>query len=662
MPSACEEGSFGCSGSHVLAELNLLGQFRLRLSGGPDIDLPSHKDRALLAILAAQPGMPQSRDKLAGLLWSDRGDSQARDSLKHALMHIRQSLVSLVPEPIVADRQSITLVPAAFSIDVSRFEELLRDGTPEALEAAAAIYAGDLLDGIAIRNGPFEDWLLAERQRLRRLAEEALTKLLSPTLPARTREQAAVRLLALDPLRDAPCRALMQIHADRGETAQALKLYEALRERLHAELGVKPEGETAKLYETIRRQSDAPLPLPSQPLSAGRPSIAVLPFENLGGDPEQRYFSDGITEDIITELSRNHGLLVIARNSSFQYRDQASDVKRIGRELGAHYVVEGSIRRMGPRIRIAVQLVDVAGGAHLWAERFDRDLEALFDIQDEVVRAIVATISGEVEAAGIEKVRRKRTDSLAAYDCFLRGLEHFNRAGSEDTVPARDFFARAAEIDPSFARAHALLAWALVESFWGKLYSDREGAIENLGMALQAAQRAVTLDSNDSLCHFSLGFVHYARKSLDLAAHHFDLATRLNPNDASGISGRAMLEVFAGTAEEALRSVAQARALNPRQPNYYYDLGGIALYQLRRYEEAIRAFECATARQPYIHRYLAAAYAQAGRPAEARASADRSLALQPQFSLRVWSEWEPYARPADLEHMREGMRKAGLPE
>ena len=646
----------------MLAELNLLGQFRLRLSGGPDIDLPSHKDRALLAILASQPGLPCSRDKLAGLLWSDRGDAQARDSLKHALMHVRQSLAQVAPEPIVADRQSITLVPKAFTVDVSKFEALLREGTPEALEQAVGIYGGDLLDGIAIRNGAFEDWLLTERQRLRRLAEDALTRLLSPTLPARTREQAAIRLLALDPLRDAACRTLMQIHADRGETAQALKLYEALRDRLHAELGVKPESETAKLYEAIRCQPGTPLPPQPAPSPASRPSIAVLPFENLSGDPEQRYFSDGITEDIITELSRNHGLLVIARNSSFQYRDQGSDVKRIGQELGANYVVEGSIRRMGTRVRIAVQLIDATSGAHLWAERFDRDLEALFDIQDEVVRAIVATISGQIEAAGIEKARHKRTDSLAAYDCFLRGLEHFNRAGSEDTIPAHDFFARAIEIDADFARAHALLAWALVEIFWTKLWSDDQGAQECLTMALQAAQRAVTLDGNDSACHWSLGFVHYARKSLDLAVHHVDLAKRLNPNDTESIWHCAVMELFTGKPEQALRSIAEAQVLNPRQPNLYYDLEGIALYQLRRYEEAITAFECATARKPYVYRYLAAAYAQAGRLAEARAAADRSLALQPKFSLRVWAEWEAYERPGDLAHMREGMRKAGLPE
>jgi adenylate cyclase len=470
-------------------------------------------------------------------------------------------------------------------------------------------------------------------------------------------------LLALDPLRDAPCRTLMQIHADRGETAQALKLYEAFRDRLHAELGVKPESETANLYEAIRRHRDTPSQMQSEPVSSNRPSIAVLPFENLSGDPEQRYFSDGITEDIITELSRNHGLFVIARNSSFQYRDQASDVKRIGRELGTHYVVEGSIRRMGPRIRIAVQLIDASSGSHLWAERYDRDLQDIFEIQDQVTAAIVGAIVGQVEAAGIDKVRHKRTDNFVAYDYFLRGLEHFNRSGSDDTLPAHDMFARAIEIDPNFARAHAFLAWAQLEILWSEVWTlEPRDAARRLEEALVTAQRAVTLDGNDALCHWSLAYVHLARKAFDLAADHLDLAITLNPSDAESLSHRAILEMFTGRPEQALQSIRQARALNPVRPNYYWGAEGIALYHLRRYGEAAKLFERSTAKRPYFYRYLAAAYAQMGRSTEAKAAAEKSRALQPKFTLSVWSEWEPYQFQADLEHMREGMRKAGLPE
>ncbi len=385
----------------AVMQLTLLGGFELRLASGQVVDLPGLKDRALLAILALPPGATHSRDKLASLLWSDRGDQQARDSLKHALTRLRQCLQDASPPPIVADRQSVRFDAAGVTVDVAAFERLLGDGTPQALEQAAALYRGDLLDGLGLRDAAFEDWLLVERQRLRHRAEEALTALLSQSLAAGARDSAAAaarRLLSLDPLREAACRALMQIHAERAEAAQALKVYETLRERLHRELGVKPEPETARLYESIRQRRAAPappaaatppaqtedeprpaavaLPLPS------KPSIAVLAFENLSGDPEQEYFADGMVEEIITALSRLRWLFVIARNSSFTYKGRAVDVKQIGRELGVRYVLEGSVRRAGNRVRIAGQLIDTSTGATLWADRFDGELRDIFDLQD----------------------------------------------------------------------------------------------------------------------------------------------------------------------------------------------------------------------------------------------------------------------------------------
>src|SRR5262245_30711499 len=370
----------------AVVKLTLFGGFELRLAGGQVVDLPGQKDRALLAVLALPPGATHARDKLAGLLWSDRGDQQARDSLKHALNKLRQCFQSAMPPPIVADRQSVRLDPAAVTIDVAAFERLLRDGTPEALEQATALYRGDLLDGIGIRDPAFEDWLLVERQRLRQLAEDALSKVMAQSMANGARERAAAaarRLLALDPLREAACRALMQIHAERPETARALKLYETLRDRLHRELGVKPEPETTRLYEAIRERrpastppstastpaatddrpppASAALPLPS------KPSIAVLPFQNLSGDPEQEYFADGIVEEIITALSRLRWLFVIARNSSFAYKERAVDAKQIGRELGVRYILEGSVRKAANRVRITGQLIDASTGVHLWA-------------------------------------------------------------------------------------------------------------------------------------------------------------------------------------------------------------------------------------------------------------------------------------------------------
>jgi TolB-like protein len=426
------------------AELTLFGGFEVKLAGGQAVELPGQKDRALLAVLALPPGAMHSRDKLASLLWSDRGDQQARDSLKHSLTRLRQCLQAVAPSPIVADRQSVRLDAAAVTIDVATFERLLSDGTPNALEQAAALYRGDLLDGIGMRDPAFEDWLLVERQRLRHRVEEALTNLLAQSLAAGARDRAAAaarRLLSLDPLREAACRALMQIHAERAEAAQALKVYETLCDRLHRELGVKPEPETVKLYESIRHRRAAPappatgsspaptegepkpaageLPLPS------KPSIAVLAFENLSGDPEQEYFADGMVDDIITALSRMRWLFVIARNSSFTYKRRAVDVKQIGRELGVRYILEGSVRKAANRVRITGQLVDAATGAHLWADRFDGALEDIFDLQDQVAASVVGAIAPKLEQAEIERAKRTPTESLDAYDHFLRGMAAF---------------------------------------------------------------------------------------------------------------------------------------------------------------------------------------------------------------------------------------------
>jgi DNA-binding SARP family transcriptional activator len=282
------------------------------------------------------PGQRHSRDKLAGLLWSDRGDKQARDSLKSAISRLKDAFGSLQPPPIVSERECVSLDREKVVVDVAAFERLIGEGTPESIAQAITVYRGDLLDGLDVRDPAFEEWLLLERQRLRVLARDALGVLLDRHLAIGAHDSAASvahRLLALDPLREAAHRALMQIYAEQGQTALALKQYQFCRDTLQRELGVKPEPETDKLYRSIQERraairptvgeskvmlSDTKAPPGASPrpeseaAASVKPAIAVLPFENLSGDPEQRYFSDGITEDIITELSRNHGLFVIA--------------------------------------------------------------------------------------------------------------------------------------------------------------------------------------------------------------------------------------------------------------------------------------------------------------------------------------------------------------
>ena len=297
-------GTPHAGGLVAVAHLTLFGQFELRAINGRLLDLSGQKDRALLAMLALSRGTALSRDRLTGLLWGDRADVQARDSLKHAVKHIRQALSDVAGEVredlIIADRNEVRLTPHCISVDVIAFEDLVKKGTPESLERASRLSRGEFLDGIAVRDSGFEAWLLAERRRLRRLQEQALTRnFMTPALDMEVREWAAAALLELDPTREAAARVLMQIHVERGESAQALRLFEVLRERLQVDLGAKPEKETLDTYEGIRsgklRATGAhPMPLANASTQAahipdvlGKPSIAVLPFENMSGDPEQ---------------------------------------------------------------------------------------------------------------------------------------------------------------------------------------------------------------------------------------------------------------------------------------------------------------------------------------------------------------------------------------
>ena len=648
----------------AVAELKLLGVFELRLSDGQAVDLPGQKDRALLAILALARGAPQSRDKLAGLLWSDRGDPQARDSLKHALTRVRQSLGEALSDALITDRQTIRLDPARVAVDAVHFEQLARAGTPEALERASALAAGDLLDGISIRDAGFEEWLRAERQRLRRLQEDALNGLLAPGLPIETRERAARRLIALDPLREAATRALMQVHLERGETAQAMKLFETLKDRLHAELGVKPEPETMRLQEALRQGRPTPaVASPADP--SGKPSIAVLPFQNLSGDPEQEYFADGMVEEIITALSRLRWLFVIARNSSFTYRNRAMDVRQIGRELGVRYILEGSVRKAANRVRITGQLLDVSTGAHLWAERFDGTLEEVFDLQDQVATKVVGAIAPKLEQAEIERAKRKPTESLDAYDHFLRGLACVYRWSKRDSDEALQHFSRSIALDPDYASAYGMAA---------RCYSARKvsGWVDDIAHetaeAARLARKVAQIGRDDAVALYTGGMaLAYCVGDLDDGAAMIERALTLNPNAAWAWLFSGWTKVWQGEPERALECIARAAALSPQDPQFFNMRTGTAWAHLLagRYDEAQKSAQLALAEQPdYVNALyvLAASNALAGQLAPAREAMTRLQKFDPGARIALLLQRYPFRRPEDLANVSEGLRRAGMSE
>jgi adenylate cyclase len=395
----------------------------------------------------------------------------------------------------------------------------------------------------------------------------------------------------------------------------------------------------------------APTPKPM----ASKPSIAILPFNNMSGDPSQSYFSDGITEDIITELSRFRSLLVIARNSSFQYRDKAVDIRRAARELGAQYVVEGSVRAHDSRVRITAQLIDANSGNHIWSERYDRHMQDLFAVQDEVARKIVATVTGRVENVEIEGAVHRRTENLTAYDLLLRGIELVRGNSSAENKSARELFERAVELDPRFALAHAYLAMSLLVE-----HRYDSAPIEIIERAIGEALTAVKLDSSESRCHQFLAQAYRFHGDYDLSVNHFERARSLNPNDANGLALMGSTLAVAGRPDEAADLIRQAMTLNPFHPPWYWNQLAIALYAARRYEEAIDADRQASGQTQfwYLAR-IAACLAQLERMDESRGYVAEVLRRKPDF--RLSGIRLRYRDPADAEHVLEGMRKAGLP-
>ncbi len=389
-------------------------------------------------------------------------------------------------------------------------------------------------------------------------------------------------------------------------------------------------------------------------VTADKPSIAILPFVNMSGDPGQTYFSDGVTEDIITELSRFPSLFVVARNSSFQYRDKAVDVRRIALELGVRYLVEGSVRKAANRVRITAQLIDAANGSHLWSERYDRSIDGLFEVQDEVTRTIVATLVGRVEAAEMKGVRQRPTDNLHAYEALLRGIEHLRGQGDDDNRRARELFESAVALDPRYGLAHAYVAMALLVEH---RYDNAPDFIKQ--RALDSALAGVRLDPNEARCHQFLAQAYRFRGEFDLAVSHMERSAALNPNDANGIAQKGSILGVVGRAEEGIVLIREAMRLNPFHPDWYWSAMAIAAYAAGRYEEALEANR---RRPPQYWEFarVAACLAQLGRIDEARRCAADVLRLKPDFHLAA--ERLSYKNPADAEHVHEGMRKAGLPE
>jgi adenylate cyclase len=389
-----------------------------------------------------------------------------------------------------------------------------------------------------------------------------------------------------------------------------------------------------------------------------KPSIAVLPFNNMSGDPEQEFFADGITEDIITELSRFRELFVISRNSSFKFKGSAVNVSQFARELGVQYVVEGSVRKAGRRVRITVQLIDAETDRHLWAERYDRDLEDIFAIQDEVTTSIVATLPGRVEAAARDRAARLTTDNMAAYECVLTGKVLHHRSNRDDNAKALRLLDRAIELDPSYAHAHAWKACVLGQTW---VYNWCESRPETQVRIMAALQAALALDDNDCDVHRILAAINVIQDNHDAAMYHQRRALSLNPNDDLVVVQQGEVLTWLGQPEEGIDWIKKAMRLNPYHPERFWSHLARACFAARRYGEAVEALKCITTPDAIARASLAASHAQAGDAAAAEAQRQATLALAPSFGVAEYLTTLHYRDPAHREHHRESLERAGFP-
>ena len=729
--------------------VKLLGQFEIRGSSGAVLSLPTRKTRALLGFLTIHADEPQPRERLMSLLWSDRGDKQARQSLNHSLRAIRKLAEQEDITLIESDGEMVTLRSDALDSDVARFRQLLEDQPGE----AADLYTGPFLDALSISDHTFEEWLRETQSQYHTQACDAL-KAAATSGDIDQRIDRLRRLLALDPLREEAHRQLMQLLHQSDDRTGALRQYQECADILNSELQVEPHATTKALYEEIRSDEGVAAPKdiklletaqatsspqdslepvntpnpqeisgiskiprrwligvvavlmavtgglaislmtqtgmpnkarqiaadPPQELGATDtasddlplpeiPSIAVLPFTNLSDEQGQEYFVDGMVDDLITDLSKVSNLFVIARNSTFTYKGKAVKVQKIAKDLGVRYVVEGSVRRAGDKVRINVQLIDAIKGHHLWAERYDGILADLFDLQDQITgKVVTALVSKLVSGEENTGFHQKETNNPQAYDEFLKGWEQHLERSPEGFRLAIKHFNNAIAYDSDYSRAYAALAatyWEVRNRYW-----HREIGIGMLHDALNLAE--TMLDKaleNPTPLALQISAMLNSRQGFHTdAIADAERAVALDPNDADGYVTLASVLTLAGEPEKAIELIRKAMRLNPYFPSNYLLELGVAHYILGQYSKSADALERASALSPedsWPTRLLFTVYGQMGRKSDIdrlTSKVKRYYFGFDEFTIKSVAFWYPFKKSEHAEKLAEGLRKAGIPD
>jgi len=640
-------------------QLNVLGRFELKADGEP-VGPIANKAQAMLAFLAVENDRASTRERVATLLWGGRSDDRARHNVRQALSAIGRNCGSLV----ASDGDTLGIDLANCAVDVVEFERTATSDDPQVLADCLNLYRGDLLDGMQVRGQEFEEWLRDARERLRATACQAMDRLAQALIAAdRTNEAIDIlgRRLTMDPACEPAHRHLMDLFAGVGRRSDALRQYQACVDALDRELGAEPSAETKTAYQAILNvagQVDATASreeAATPPREGEAPIVAILPFDNLSPQ-EDAYFADGITEDITTALSCFHSLQVIARGSAFMYRGHDVPDPEIAAALGAQFLVRGSVRRAANRVRVNVQLLDGTRGLTLWGQRYDRELEDVFQVQDEITATIVSTLAGRVEATQLSRTRTAPNERLEAYDLLLRGKDYHHRFTAEDCATCIDMFGRAIKKDPTYAVAHAWLACGLGQAMvWGL---DDHAKLVDRSQA--AAERGLELDENDSECHRVLAQVFLTRGDLQRSLQHQERAFFLNPNDDRSVCSMGEILTFAGRPQEAEEWIRQSLRLNPYHPQRYWTHLARALLHLERFAEALGIFD--RIGRPRIDdlAYSVVASIRIGEPSDIERTFNALLIAFPDFDADSFVNGLPYERAQDKDLVQSALEAANL--
>jgi len=655
--------------------LSLLGGFDLQNDEHEPVTLTSVKSRAVLAVLAGSRGEAVSRSRLANLLWGDRAEEQAQGSLRQTLSQLRKCLNTGSQETLTFAGGEVCLDANLCRCDLDQFEQLAGSQDAADLAKVVELYRGPLLDGVHVNAAGFEEWLRDERSRLSDSALDAMTRLCRLLEETGKVDQAlavAERITVLDPLREDACCTIMRLHLAAGHSSKAVQAFLKCKLVLADELGLAPSGETQALYEAVladRQGSAHPAGAANSPVSEvtannlerlhqdRRPSLVVMPFEDLGGNPDEAYFSAGLTEDIITELSRSPEIIIIARNSAFNLAKSVSP-QDICREMGVEYVVKGSIRKTDNQIRVTAQLIEGESGKHIWAERYSQEFDDVLALQEELAQSIVGVLPGRIESFQVRKVIRKPPGSMAAYELLLAGKYHHHCFQKDDCVKALELLDRAIALDPNYAAAHAWKACALGQAVGRGYIPDPANLVRQ---AEDSASNALRIDENEVEAHRVLAEISIAKQHLEQASYHNDRAMALNPNDPRLLAQKGELATWYGDPQEGAEWIRTAMRLDPFSSPMWAHLLGRALMMSGAYEEAASSFlQNAFPRFGYFAE-AAGCYGKLGQVELAKDQAEQTLSMNPAFSVSGYSSSLAFSDSIDTERHAEILSTAPLP-